>query len=79
MSARSYTLVRTLPDGQVKTQTGITSRKAAGRACFYVIHDNALARRGEAADVAFSVEHAPVNSVVTTEFGYTFEVREDAS
>jgi hypothetical protein len=73
-----YTLERTLPDGQVKTQGSTTRRGACGLAA-YVLTDNAVTSKHLALAVARRLDEASDGETVAA-CGYSFRlIREVAN
>jgi hypothetical protein len=72
-----YTLERTLPDGQVKTQ-GPTTRREAVILAGWVLTDNLGTSRYAASRVMQELGHAPDGTAVKSH-GYTFRLVSDAS
>jgi hypothetical protein len=68
-----YTLERTLPDGQVKTQGPTTRRQACGLAA-HVIADNCGTTDRAALAVARQLNDSPDGATVESH-GYTFRLR----
>jgi hypothetical protein len=68
----AYTLERTLPDGQVKTQGPTTRRGACGLAAC-VLTDNLGVSRSAALTLAHELHRTPAGRPVEA-YGYTFRI-----
>lgn len=71
----AYTLVRTLPNGAVKTQGPYKNKRAAAVGAAMCLHDNRLATRAEAQRFSPLLTAAPLGESVKHEAsGYAFRI-----
>jgi hypothetical protein len=69
----AYTLERTLPTGEVKTQGPLVSKRRAASCALYVLTDNGVTTTKLAGHVAAELDRSPVGTRVAA-YGYTFRI-----
>jgi hypothetical protein len=74
MTAKSFALVRTLPDGQEKQQGPVNSLSRVLQAAADVLTDNGCASRREAHEFADRLEAAELGDTVEHTSGYRFRI-----